>query len=537
MAKVYTNKPNSLENKLANYCGFNAEQSMDWKKYLKAMLLFNFFGLILVYAIQRLQIFLPLNPQQMADVPPTLAFNTAISFVTNTNWQAYSGEGVMSYFTQTLAFTVQNFLSAATGMAILVAFIRGLIGQETNNLGNFWLDMIRSIMYILLPLSLMFSVALVSQGVIQNYKAYQTVAVLDANKDEQVIPMGPVASQAAIKLIGSNGGGFFNVNSAHPYENPNLISNFLQLVAILLLPAAFCYTFGVMAKDRHQGWILLIAMLIIFIPAAYINIFSEKQGNPLLNDVHILNTGNMEGKEVRFGVEHSALWSVATTATSCGAVNTMHDSLMPMSNLVCLMMIYLGEIVFGGVGAGLYGMLVFVIITVFIAGLMIGRTPEYLGKKIEPFEMKMVALIVLVMPLCVLILTAIASVTQTGTSSISNPGAHGLMEILYAFNSMRNNNGSALAGLNADTNFYNITGGIIMLINRYWVAIATLAIAGSLASKKIIPSGLGTLATYNTLFLMLLLGVILIVGALSFLPTLALGPIIEHLLIWGNHAS
>lgn len=545
MAMVYTDQPcfmtkfiKPVELKIQRWCNFSTTEDMDWKQYIIAMLYLNLIGFLVVYALQRLQVYLPLNPQAMPAVNPDLAFNTAISFITNTNWQAYSGENTMAYITQNLAFTVQHFLSAATGMSILVAFIRGLARQQTSSLGNFWVDITRSVLYILLPLAIIFSITLVSQGVIQNYKPYQTIELLaPATVATQTIPMGPVASQEAIKILGSNGGGFFNANSAHPFENPNLATNFLAMLTIILLPAAFCYTFGVMAQDRRQGWMILVTMLLIFIPAVMGSIAVEQRGNPILNSLTAESAGNMEGKETRFGIINSAIWATATTATSNGSVNAMHDSLMPITNLICLTLMHLGEIIFGGIGSGLYGMLVMVMVTVFIAGLMIGRTPEYLGKKIEPFEMKMIALIVLVMPLVVIIITALASVTKMGTAGLGNPGAQGLMEILYAFTSLRNNNGSALAGLNSNSAFYNITGGILMLIGRYWVAIATLAIAGSMANKKLIPPSSGTLATHNWLFIMLLLGVIFILGALSLLPILSLGPIVEHLLLWENYGN
>lgn len=553
MARVYQGKSCGIDYLFApiekfiyRVCYIDSKQTMNWKNYLIAMLLFNLLGIILVYAIQRLQFFLPLNPQSFPAVDPALAFNTAVSFVTNTNWQAYGGENTLSYLTQMLGLTVQNFLSAATGMSLMIALIRGLKNHETSDLGNFWVDTVRGTIYILLPLALIFAVVLISQGVIQNFKPYQNASLIQpisyqtsdkqiTNITEQVIPMGPVASQIAIKQLGTNGGGFFNTNSAHPFENPTPLSNLLEMLAILLIPAALCYTFGTMVNDKRQGWAILAAMFILFIPFMSTAIYAEQQGNTALTNIGIQQSGNMEGKETRFGIVNSALWTAATTATSNGSVNSMHDSFTPLGGLIPLWLMHLGEVVFGGVGSGLYGMLMLVIITVFVAGLMVGRTPEYLGKKIEPYEMKMASVAVLIMPLIVLLFTALAVVLPVGTSSIANPGAHGFTEILYAFTSMANNNGSAFAGLNANTPFYNILGGIAMLIGRYWIAIPTLAIAGSLAKKKIIPSSVGTLETHTPLFIILLIGIILVFGALSFFPALALGPIVEHLMLWGQY--
>jgi potassium-transporting ATPase potassium-binding subunit len=577
MTRVYENKSCGMdkiggffERFLYRFCGIDPRQEMNWKGYLSAMLVFNLLGVLVVFVIQRGQFYLPFNPQHFSAPSPDLSFNTATSFVTNTNWQSYGGETTMSYMTQMLALTVQNFLSAATGMSLLVAMIRGIARHESEHLGNFWVDTIRGTLYILLPLSLIFSLILVSQGVIQNFKPYQSVslmqpisyqqAVTDANSapindvngkpkietirvTEQVIPMGPAASQIAIKQLGTNGGGFFNVNSAHPFENPTPLSNFLEVLAILLIPAALCYTFGMMVNDKRQGWAILAAMFIVFIPFLILCTVSEQQGNPAFTDMGIDQTpqeklfpgGNMEGKETRFGIINSALWATATTAASNGSVNAMHDSFTPLGGLVPLWMMHLGEVIFGGVGSGLYGMLMLVIITVFVAGLMVGRTPEYLGKKIEPYEMKMASIGVLIMPLIVLVTTAVASVIQVGISSLANPGAHGFSEILYTFTSMTNNNGSAFAGLNANTLFYNSVGGIAMLIGRYWIAIPALAIAGSLVRKKIIPTSSGTLETHTFLFIILLVSVTIVIGALSFLPALALGPIVEHLMLWGQY--
>jgi K+-transporting ATPase ATPase A chain len=553
MARVYEGKPYGLiylfgpiEKFFYKLCKIRPNHKMDWKSYLTAMLLFNLLGLLLVYLLQRAQFYLPFNPEYFPSVPAALGFNTAISFVTNTDWQAYSAETTMSYLIQMLGLTVQNFLSAATGMSLLVALVRGIARKETDNLGNFWIDTVRGVLYILLPLSLILAVLLSSQGVIQNFRAYQNINLLEPLYypevkqkviAEQLIPMGPVASQVAIKQLGTNGGGFFNTNSAHPFENPTPFTNFLEMLAILLIPAALCYTFGDMVKDVRQGWAILAAMLIIFIPLTGACAALEQMGNPALrhfsidlaSQPNLSSGGNMEGKETRFGIISSTLWATATTAASNGAVNSMHDSYTPLGGLIPLWLMHLGEVVFGGVGSGLNGMLLLVIITVFIAGLMVGRTPEYLGKKIEPYEMKMASIGVLVMPLIVLVLTAVATVTNAGISSVLNKGAHGFTEILYAFTSMTNNNGSAFAGLNGNTYFYNILGGVAMLIGRYWIAIPGLAIAGSLARKKRIPTSPGTLPTHTLLFVILLVSVTLIIGALTFFPALALGPIVEHL--------
>lgn len=551
MAYVYEGKPcglewllSRIEHLIYRISRIQPEMEMTWKQYLYAMLIFNFIGFLGVYFIQRVQFYLPLNPQSFSNVPPDLAFNTAVSFMTNTDWQAYSGETTVSYLTQMLAFTVQNFLSAATGMSLLVAMIRGLARYETATLGNFWVDIIRGTLYILLPLAFILSLVLVSQGVIQNFKSYQSVELiqpLNHQQAEQLIPMGPVASQVAIKQLGTNGGGFFNANSAHPFENPTPFTNYLEMLALLLIPAAFCYTFGSMVNDKRQGWALFLTMLLMYVPFSCITIYHEQTGNPAFTQLGIDQApqanhfpgGNMEGKETRFGIVNSSLWATATTSSANGSVNSMHDSYMPLGGLMPLWLMHLGEVVFGGVGSGLYGMLIFVIVTVFVAGLMVGRTPEYLGKKIEPFEMKMAAIGVLVMPMAVLIFTAIAVVTTMGVNAIGNPGAHGFTEILYAMTSMANNNGSAFAGLNANTAFYNITGGIAMLFGRFWIAIPALAIAGSLAKEKTISSGPGTLPTHTPLFVFLLIGVVMILGALTFIPALALGPIVEHLMLWG----
>ena len=523
----------------------NHAEEMDWKTYAVAMLAFNFAGLLFLYLLLRLQYLLPLNPLGLPGVPPDLAFNASVSFVTNTNWQSYSGEAAMSYLSQMIGLTVQNFLSAATGMAVLIAMVRGFVRHSVNTIGNYWVDMTRSVIYILVPLSLVLALALVSQGVVQTFNGDVNVSVVQPVQDtgarlltEQTLALGPAASQVAIKQLGTNGGGFFNVNSAHPFENPTPLSNFLEMLAILLIPAALCYTFGRMVGDTRKGWAILVAMTIVFVAILAVVAVAEQAGNPALSAMGIDQTasdiqpgGNMEGKEVRLGIINSALWATATTAASNGSVNSMLDSFTPLGGLFPMWLIQLGEVVYGGVGSGLYGMLTFVIIAVFIAGLMIGRTPEYLGKKIEVFEIKMASLVVLVPILIVLFGTAIAVSIQAGKTAAFNPGAHGFSEILYAFSSAGNNNGSAFAGLGANTSFYNTALGFAMLFARYWTAIPVLAIAGALASKKIVPAGPGTLPTHNPLFIVWLIVVVIIVGALSFFPALALGPIAEYLMM------
>lgn len=555
MAKVYQGERTFLNRVLGpverfiyRVSGVNPEEEMDWKIYAIAMLLFNVLGLFVVYTLQRLQAILPLNPQGFGAIAPDSSWNTAVSFASNTNWQGYGGETTMSYLTQMLGLNVQNFVSAATGMAVLVAFIRGLVRHTTKAIGNFWMDMTRSTLYILLPLSLVVSLALVSQGVVQTFSEYKTVSLLqftiDSNGNvvtEQVLAVGPAASQVAIKQLGTNGGGFFNVNSAHPFENPTPFSNFLEMLAILIIPAALCYTFGKMVGDSRQGWALLTAMTIIFVALLTVAVWSEQSGNPAFaamgidqNQTNINPGGNMEGKEARFGIVNSALWATATTAASNGSVNSMHDSFMPLGGLVPMWMMQLGEIIYGGVGSGLYGMLAFVIIAVFVSGLMVGRTPEYLGKKIEAYEMKMASIMILIPVFVVLMGTAIALMSEAGKETIYNPSTHGFSEVLYAFSSAGNNNGSAFAGLGANTPFYNMALGFAMLFARYWPAVPALAIAGSLANKKKVPTGAGTLPTHTPLFVAWLIGVIIIVGALSFLPSLALGPIVEHLIVFGG---
>jgi K+-transporting ATPase ATPase A chain len=527
--------------------GVRPEEEMDWKTYAVAMLLFNVLGLLALYILQRVQGVLPLNPQGLRAVSPDSSFNTAASFASNTNWQAYGGETTMSYLTQMLGMTVQNFVSAATGMAVLVALVRGLVRHTAQTVGNFWVDLTRGTLYILLPLALVLALVLVSQGVVQTLAPYQGVPLLQPTTDtqgktiaEQTIALGPAASQVAIKQLGTNGGGFFNVNSAHPFENPTPLSNFLEMLAILLIPAALCYTFGKMVGDVRQGWALLAAMTLVFVAMLSVAVWAEQSGNPMFTRLGVDQTasdtqpgGNMEGKEVRFGIPNSALWATATTAASNGSVDSMHDSYTPLGGLVTLWMIQLGEVVYGGVGSGLYGMLAFVIVAVFVAGLMVGRTPEYLGKKIEAYEMKMAALLILIPPIVVLGLTALAVVTPPGKASIFNPGPHGFSEVLYAYTSQGNNNGSAFAGLNANTPFYNLTGGLAMLIARYWLAIPALALAGSLARKKKVPASAGTLPTHTPLFVGWLIAVVILVGALNFLPALALGPIAEYVMMIG----
>lgn len=546
IARVYQDKPcglNRVGKRLELYiyrlAGIQPEYEMGWKNYLFSVIIFHLFGMLLLYAILRLQAYLPWNPQHFSAVAPDLAFNISASFVTNTNWQAYGGEYTLSYFAQMLGLTVQNFLSAATGLALLIAFIRGLVRREASSLGNFWVDLVRGVLYIFLPLAIILSLLLVSQGVIQNLKPYQTVELIQPFQQqgmqvtEQTLPMGPAASQVAIKQLGTNGGGFFNASSAHPFENPTPLSNFLEMLAILLIPAALCYSFGVLVNDRRQGWAILFAMSIVFVPLVCADVIAEHVGNPAFSHFNVASIDNMEGKETRFGIVNSAIWTVATTATSNGAVNSTVDSYTPLGGLIPLWLMHLGEIIFGGVGTGLYGMLCVLIITVFVAGLMVGRSPEYLGKKIEPYEMKMASFIVLLMPMVVLVLTAISVAFLHGKTAAA---AHGFSEILYAFTSMGNNNGSAFGGLEMNTRFYNIAGGLEMLAMRFWVAAAVIALAGSLARKKILPQSVGTLSTLTPLFLILLLSVIFVFGALTFFPALALGPIAEHLIHWGYYA-
>ena len=556
------------ESLIYRLCGVDSTAEMGWKKYAIALVLFNGLGALAVYALQRLQFWLPLNPQKFANVSPDSSFNTAVSFITNTNWQGYSGESTMSYLTQMAGLAVQNFLSAATGIVVAIALIRGLARHSAKTIGNFWVDMTRSTLYVLLPLSIVLALLLVSQGVVQNFSAYKDVTTVETlayqqpkvdatgnpvkdasgnpvvenlTTQTQSLPMGPMASQEAIKELGTNGGGFVNANSAHPYENPTALTNFLEMLAIILIPASLTYTFGRMVGDTRQGWAVLAAMTILFVSLLAIAVHSEQQGNPLLAKLGVDQAasalqpgGNMEGKESRFGIGASALFATITTGTSCGAVNAMHDSFTPLGGFVPLLNMQLGEVVFGGVGTGLYSMLIFAIIGVFIAGLMIGRTPEYLGKKIEAFEMKMSSIAILVMPFIALMGTAVAVSMTAGQAGVANPGAHGFSEILYAFTSASNNNGSAFAGLSANTVFYNTALGLVIWLGRYWPIVAVLAVAGSLAAKKRVPVTAGTMLTYGPTFVILLIGTVLLVGALTFVPALALGPVVEHLTLWGG---
>jgi K+-transporting ATPase ATPase A chain len=546
-------------------CGIDPGAEMRWTTYAAAMLWFSAAGFVVVYLLQRFQAVLPLNPQGLGAVTPDSSFNTSVSFATNTNWQGYGGEVTLSYLSQMLGLAVQNFVSAAAGMASLVALIRGLARRSTQTIGNFWVDLVRSTLYILLPLSFVLAIVLVSQGVVQNFKPYQTVSLLQSTsyeqpklgedgqplKDadgkaimetvavtEQTLPMGPAASQIAIKQLGTNGGGFFNVNSAHPFENPTPFSNLLELLSILVISAALCYTFGAMVGDTRQGWALLAAMTIVFTALLIPCVLLEQRGTPQLAELGAdlaassqQAGGNMEGKETRFGVVNSALWATATTAASNGSVNSMHDSFTPLAGAIPMWLMQLGEVIFGGVGSGLYGMLLFVIVAVFIAGLMVGRTPEYLGKKIEAYEMKMASIGILVPCAVVLVGTSFAVVAPQGKATIFNPSTHGFSEVLYAFSSAGNNNGSAFAGLNANTPFYNTLLGLAMLFARFWVMVPALAIAGSLAKKKIVPTSAGTMPTHTPLFIVLLIAVVIIVGALTFIPALALGPIAEELMM------
>lgn len=552
-----------FEQFLYRLAGSNAQTEMSWKAYAIALLVFNGLGTVFVYAVQRLQAWLPLNPQAFANVSPDSSFNTAVSFVANTNWQGYGGESTMSYLTQMLALTGQNFFSAATGIAVIYALIRGFTHRSTKSIGNFWVDLTRSTLYVLLPLSVIVAVILMSQGVIQNFSAYKDVALIDPltyqqpqvkadgqpvldaqgapvletlTAKTQTIAMGPVASQEAIKMLGTNGGGFFNANSAHPYENPTAFSNLLEMLAIFLIPAALCFTFGRMVGDMRQGWAILGAMTLLFVVLTAVVMGAEQQAHPGMaalgvdQGASLLQAGgNMEGKETRFGISASALFAAVTTAASCGAVNSMHDSFTPLGGMIPTVLMQLGEVVFGGVGTGLYGMLIFAILAVFIAGLMIGRTPEYLGKKIQAYEMKMASLVILVTPCLVLLGTAIAVAVEPGKAGILNPGAHGFSEVLYAFTSAANNNGSAFAGLSANTPFYNVMLAIAMWFGRFAVIVPVLAIAGSLAAKKRLEVNAGTMPTHGPLFIALLVGTVLLVGVLNYVPALALGPVVEHL--------
>lgn len=560
MAKVYNYEPfflagilGPIERLFYAIAGVDAKSEMTWQNYAAAMIIFSAGSFVILFLMLLFQSALPLNPQGFGDLTPDLAFNTAVSFVTNTNWQSYGGESTLSYFSQMAGLTVQNFVSAAVGMAVMVALIRGIIRKNTDRIGNFWTDMVRGNLYILLPLSLVWAVLLGSQGVVQSFSAYPNAQMVemqhvDQKKDDsgnvtqeaqeitkQSIAIGPAASQIAIKQLGTNGGGFFNANSAHPFENPTPFSNFLELLAILLIPAALCYSFGKMVKDTRQGWAILIAMTVIFVPLVFTCLYFEQNGNPKFASLGIDQSanalqsgGNMEGKETRFGIVNSVLWASATTAASNGSVNSMHDSYTPMGGFVPMFLMQFSEVIYGGVGSGLYGMLVFVLLTVFIAGLMVGRTPEYLGKKVQAFEIKMASITILVTPLAVLICAAIACLTEAGKAGMLNPGAQGFSEILYAFTSAGNNNGSAFGGLTANTPFYNTLLGMCMLIGRFWIMVPVLAIAGSLAQKNTVPPSAGTLPTHTPLFIIFLAGTVVLVGVLTYLPADALGPIAEH---------
>jgi potassium-transporting ATPase potassium-binding subunit len=575
MANVFEGRPiralragAPLEQWAYRLCGVDAQREMSWQQYAIGLLVFNLIGALAVYALQRLQLWLPLNPQRFGALTPDSAFNTAVSFATNTNWQGYSGESAMSYLTQMLGLAVQNFSSAASGIVVAIALIRGLARHSAHTIGNVWVDLTRSILYVLVPLSLVLAIALVSQGVIQNFSAYKDVSTAEAltyqqpktdaagnalkdaagnpvqetlTAHTQTLPMGPIASQESIKELGTNGGGFLNANSAHPYENPTALSNLLEMLAILIIPTALTYTFGRMVGDTRQGWAVFAAMTILFVSMVSIACYNEQRGNPLIARLGVDQAasplqpgGNMEGKEARFGIAASALFATVTTSTSCGAVNSAHDSYTPLGGFVPLFNMQLGEVVYGGVGTGLYSMLIFALVGVFIAGLMIGRTPEYMGKKIEAFEMKMSSIAILVMPFIVLVGTAVAVSMSAGQGAVGNPQAHGFSEILYAFTSASNNNGSAFGGISPNTLFYNSALGLCMWLGRFWPIVAVLAVAGSLAAKKRIPVSDGTMPTHGVTFVILLIGTVLLVGALTFVPALALGPIVEHLMLWAH---
>jgi len=574
MANVFEGRPlwlvragAPLERLIYRLCGVDPGREMGWKEYALGLLLFNALGGLAVYLLQRCQLWLPLNPQKVANLSPDSAFNTAVSFITNTNWQGYSGESAMSYLTQMAGLAVQNFLSAASGIVVAIVLIRGLARHSVSTIGNVWADLTRATLYVLLPLAMVLALALASQGVIQNFSPYREVTTVEpltyqqpktdaagnpvkdaagnpvqetVTTHTQTLPMGPIASQESIKELGTNGGGFFNANSAHPYENPTALSNLLEMLAILIIPAALTYTFGRMVGDTRQGWAVLAAMAILFVSLLTVAAWTEQRGNPLLPALGVDQAasasqagGNMEGKETRLGIAASALFATVTTATSCGATNSTHDSYTPLGGFVPLFQMQLGEVVFGGVGTGLYSMLIFAIVGVFIAGLMIGRTPEYLGKKIEAFEMKMSSIAILVMPFIVLTGTAVAVSVDAGRAGVGNPGTHGFSEILYAFSSAGNNNGSAFAGISANTPFYNVALALTMWLGRFWPIAAVLAVAGSLAAKKRIPVSDGTMPTHGPTFVVLLIGTVLLVGALTFVPALALGPIVEHIMLWG----
>jgi len=576
MANVMEGKPTfarrmagRVEGWIYRGCGITPGEDMAWPQYAIALLLFNVLGAVVIYGLQRLQFWLPLNPQHLTAVSPDSSFNTAVSFITNTNWQGYSGESTMGYLVQMAGLAVQNFLSAATGIAVAIALVRGFVRHSASTIGNFWVDITRATLYVLLPIAAVLAVALVSTGVIQNFDGYKDATAIEkvvyqqpktdaagnpvkdaagnpvtetVTTQIQSLPMGPVASQESIKELGTNGGGFFNANSAHPYENPTALSNFMEMLAILVIPFALTYTFGRMVGDTRQGWVLVAAMLVLLVPLIVLAYHSEQQGNPLIARQGIDQVasgtqagGNMEGKEARFGIAASSLFAAVTTATSCGAVNTMHDSMTPFGGFVPLFLIQLSELAPGGVGTGLYTILIFAILGVFIAGLMIGRTPEYLGKKIEATEMKLASIYILTTPFMVLIGAAVGVATAAGKAGVANPGPHGFSEILYAFSSAANNNGSAFAGLSANTVFYNVATALAMWIGRYWPIVAALALAGSLAAKKRVPVTEGTMPTSGPLFVALLVGSILLIGVLTYVPALALGPVAEHFILNTTH--
>jgi K+-transporting ATPase ATPase A chain len=558
IAKVFNGQIRGLtwlEAPLYRLIGTHESEEQSWWQYMLSLMVFNLAGIVVLFLMQVFQKFLPLNPAGLDNLSWDLAFNTAVSFVGNTNWQAYSGETTMSYFTQMLGLSVQNFVSAASGIAVVIALIRGFSRSSAQAIGNFWVDLVKATLYVLLPLAIIVALALAGLGVPQSFAHYLTIPLLEPQTISQVvngkvvmtqitqqtIPFGPIASQEAIKMLGTNGGGFFNANSAHPFENPSVLTNWIEMLAIVIIPAALCFSFGALVNDRKQGYTLYLVMTVVFIILVVVAITAEAHGNPIFNHYHIdqlasklQSGGNLEGKETRFGIIGSGLFAAVTTAASCGAVNAMHDSLMPLGGLVPLFLMQLSEVIYGGVGSGLYGMLIFAILAVFICGLMIGRTPEYLGKKIESFEMKMTALVILIVPILVLLGTAISLVVAPGLAGISNPSAHGLSEVLYAFTSAANNNGSAFGGLNANSLYYNLMLALAIFAGRFGVIIPVLAIAGALAAKKRIPQTAGTMPTTGILFMGILIGTIIIVGALTYVPSLALGPVVEHLQLVGN---
>lgn len=537
--KVYTDEQTfmtriirTVENFIYRILRINPREEMNWRRYAACLLAVNILGILFLTSILIFQKYLPFNPQKLSGMPFTLALNTAVSFTTNTNWQAYAGETTLSYFSQMAGLTVQNFASAATGMCVAIALIRGLVRKQTSAIGNFWSDMVKSILYILLPISIILSLFLVGQGVIQNLSSYQIATTIEGAK--QVLPMGPVASQEAIKILGTNGGGFFNVNSSHPFENPTGLSNMIEMIAMIIIPAGLVITYEKMTGNKKQGYVIFSAMFILLVLMFIIIYITELKGNPLLSEMGISMPTSMEGKEARFGIANSSLFSTLTTAISCGAVNNMHSSLTPLAGMIALLQIMLGEVIFGGAGAGFYSMMIFVFFTIFIIGLMVGRTPEYLGKKIEAYEVKMAVIAIIIPSAFILMGSAIASITNAGTSSILNKGPHGLTEILYAFSSASQNNGSAFAGLNANTVFYNLLLPAAMLAGRFGVIIPVLAISGSMASKKIIPESPGTFRTTSVLFVFMLIAMVIIIGALTFFPAISLGPVVEHLRLWSN---